>query len=388
MTLTEGRLLKREGDMLPGSDPVRPPDNSDMSSAARATNQLCIISRDPLRAFIAALSPALRGCEELTIIVDRRQAENVAAAPAIERRQHPAVDARVKTDGFALVPLSTKDNPKNPLWIERTIDHQSAGDDAQADERELQRIFEFKRRPKVRIRRLVRVSAIVGTLSVLIVLFVQMPAGRALVNRARLVASPTSERPPEPSIELHSLSVVEAPAPPRPVRLPAQLSGRPRDTGRARTEVASLPPNHRSESSLQPERQPTSPEPAAPARPASVPTLPSDVTPPARPHPMIATSPEPTSPGEVTASPSSAPRQPSAGTLEAWKQALASRVTRDVDAAGADAKRQIDELKSNTMRNLDEMRRVWHRATRAFSDTAADQVQRETAARKTSAGEQ
>src|SRR5262249_23047756 len=115
MTLTEGRLLKREGDMLPGSDPVRPPDNSDMSSAARATNQLCIISRDPLRAFIAALSPALRGCDELTIIVDRRQAENVAAPPAIERRQHPSVDAKVKTDGFALVPLSTTDNPKHPL---------------------------------------------------------------------------------------------------------------------------------------------------------------------------------------------------------------------------------------------------------------------------------
>jgi len=58
---------------------------------------------------------------------------------------------------------------------------------------------------------------------------------------------------------------------------------------------------------------------------------------------------------------------------------LASRVTRDVDAAGADAKRQIDELKSNTMRSLDTMRRVWHTATRAFSDTAVDPVQREMA---------
>jgi hypothetical protein len=69
-------------------------------------------------------------------------------------------------------------------------------------------------------------------------------------------------------------------------------------------------------------------------------------------------------------------------------QALADRVTRDVDTAGAEAKRQIDELKSNTIRSLDEMRRVWHTATRAFSDTAADQVQRETAAREKSAGEQ
>src|SRR5262249_13356268 len=230
-----GRLLKREGDMLPGSDPVRPPDNSDMSSAARATNQLCIISRDPLRAFIAALSPALRGCDELTIIVDRRQAENVAAPPAIERRQHPSVDAKVKTDGFALVPLSTTDNPKHPLWIERTIDHQSAGDDAQADERELQRIFEFKPPPKAGICRLVRVPASGGRLRVLIVLFVQMPAGRALVNRARLVSSPTSERTPDPPFEPHSLSVVGTPTPSRPARLPAEGRGRAHDAGRART---------------------------------------------------------------------------------------------------------------------------------------------------------
>jgi len=82
----------------------------------------------------------------------------------------------------------------------------------------------------------------------------------------------------------------------------------------------------------------------------------------------------------VTASPSNAPRQPSGGGLEAWKQALASRVTRDVDTAGADAKRQIEELRSNTIRRLEEMRRVWHTVTQAFSDTAVDQVQHEAAA--------
>jgi hypothetical protein len=69
-------------------------------------------------------------------------------------------------------------------------------------------------------------------------------------------------------------------------------------------------------------------------------------------------------------------------------QALASRVSRDVDAAGTEANRQIDELKSNTIRNLDQMRRVWHTATQAFSDTTADQLQREAVARKTRAGEQ
>jgi len=62
-------------------------------------------------------------------------------------------------------------------------------------------------------------------------------------------------------------------------------------------------------------------------------------------------------------------------------QAVQSRVKGDVDTASAEAKRQIDELKSNTMRSLDETRRVWNSTTRAFSDTDADQVQREAAAR-------
>jgi hypothetical protein len=132
---------------LPGSDPVRPND-SEMPPASPATNQVFIISRDPLQAFIAALSPALRDCEEFTIIVDRRRAglENVGARPAIERRHHPWVDAKVETDGFAIVPLSTTDDPQNPPWIECVIDHQSAADDAEADERELWRALSLKHR--------------------------------------------------------------------------------------------------------------------------------------------------------------------------------------------------------------------------------------------------
>jgi hypothetical protein len=102
---------------------------------------------------------------------------------------------------------------------------------------ELPGIPAYKGRPPARVGRLVRVSAIVGTVSVLLVLFAQTPAGRALVNGARLVSSPISERRPDPPIEPHSLSVVEAPAPSRPAPVPTERSGRPRDTGRARTEV-------------------------------------------------------------------------------------------------------------------------------------------------------
>ena len=417
------------------------PDDSEIPPASPATNQVCIISRDPLRAFIAALNPALRGCEELRIIVDRRRAdlENVAARPATERRHHPSVDAKVKADGFAIVPVLTPGDPQNYPGIERLVDHRSAGNDAEADERELQRILdEFKRRSKVQVGPLVaRVSAIVGAVSVLVVLFAQMPAGKALVNRARLVALPTSERTPEPPIEPHALSVVEAPAPPRPSRPPAERIGRPRDRGRTPTEVVSPPPSPQSNASRQSKRRPANPEPAPPARPESV-SVPADsaptprlgVTPPAPVRPLTvaspastsppATAPEParptqsnspprawpgrpsesapqptrssagslpriaqtaSTPGKATVSPSSAPRQPSARGLKAWLQALQSHVKGDVDTAGAEAKRQIDELKSKTMRSLDEMRRVWNNATHVFSDKDANQVHAEVAAK-------
>ena len=387
-----------------GSDPVRPGD-SEMPSASPATNQVCIISRDPLRAFIAALNPALRDCAELTIIVDRRRAglENVTARPAVERRHHPSVDAKVETDGFAIVPLPSTEDPQNPPWIERVVDHQSAADDAEADERALQRILKFKRQQRqARVGRLVRVSAIVGAVSMLVVLFAQMPAGKALVNRALLVAFPTSERTPEPPIEPHALSVVEAPAPPRPSRPPAERIGRPRDTGRTPTEVVSPPPSPQSNASRQSKRGPVNPEPAPPARPESV-SLPADTapTPPPAPEPPLtvtspaatsppATAPEPSppwiahtasTPGEAPVSPSSAPRQPSASGLEAWIQALRSRVKGDVDTASAEAERQIDELKSKTARSLDETRRVWNNATHVFSGKDANQVPAEAAAK-------
>jgi hypothetical protein len=420
---------------LPGSDPVRP-DDSEMTPASPATNQVFIISRDPLRAFIAALNPALRGCEEFTIIVDRRRAglENVAARPAIERRHHPSVDAKVETDGFAIVPLLTTQDPQDPPWIERVVDHQSAADDAEADERALQRILEFKRR-KAWVGRLGRVSAIVGAVSVLVVLFAQMPAGKALVNRARLVALPTSERTPEPPSEPHALSVVEAPAPPRPSRPPAERIGKPRDTGRTPTEMVSPPSSPQSNASRQSERRPANSEPAPPARPESV-SVPADSAPtprlgvtPASARPLTvaspastsppATAPEPTrptqsnspprawpgrpsasapdptrssqgsppriahtasTPGEAT-SPSRAPRQSRARGLQAWMQAMQSRVKGDVDTAGAEAKRQIDELRPKTVRSLDEIRRVWNNATHVFSDKDANQVQADVAAK-------
>ena len=241
----------------PDRDPVGPVD-SEILPASPAANQVFIISSDPLRAFIAALTPALRAKEEFTIIVDRRRADSEnAARPAIERRHHPSVDAKVKTDGFAIVPLSTTDAPP---WIERLVDRQSADDYTEADEREFRRILEFnRRRRKARLGPLVRTFAIVGAFSVLVVLFVQMPAGKALVNRA-----------PEPPIVAQAPSVVEAPAPPSPSRPPAGRISRPRDAARTPTEVSSQPPGPQSIAALQSKRRQASPESAPPGWPESV----------------------------------------------------------------------------------------------------------------------
>jgi hypothetical protein len=416
----------------PDRDPVGP-DDSEILPASPAANQVfIIISSDPLRAFIAALNPALRAKEEFTIIVDRRRADlENAARPAIERRHHASVDAKVKTDGFAIVPLSTTDAPP---WIERLVDRQSADDSAEADEREFRRILEFNRhRRKARLGPLVRTFAIVSAFSVLVVLFVQMPAGKALVNRARLVALPTSERAPEPPVEAQTPSVVEAPAPPSPARPPAGRIGRPRDAARTPTEVSSQPPGPQSIAPLQIKRRQTSPESAPPVWPESVrepvntaPTPRPDVTPPAPQRPLIVSSPELTrplatapeparyteshpppprvrpgslpasaldatrssdgstprtahaasTPGETPAHPSSAPRLPSARGLEAGIEALESRVKSDVNTAGVEAKRQFDDLKSKTMKSLDEMQRMWNNAMRAFSDQDANTAQR------------
>ena len=319
----------------PDRSQVRPAD-SQILPVSPAPNQVCIISSDPLRAFIAALSPTLRAMEELTIIVDRRRAdsENGAARSAVERRHHPAVDTKLNEDGFAIVSLSTTD--ALPL-IEHVVDHQPTDGDAEFDERELQRIVELKRRRKARIGPLVRMAVAVGAFTVLVVLLIQMTAGKSFVNRAQPIALPTLERTPEPRIGAQAASVTESAVPPRPARPPA-------------TAPEPLSPTAGS--------SPPSVRPAGLSTSALDPTRPSEGSFPRRFHTA-------STPAEA-ARPSSASRRPSAGGLDAGIEALASRVTRDVNTAGVDAKRQFDELQSKTMETVVGMRRIWNAA--AFSD--------------------
>jgi hypothetical protein len=321
----------------PDSDQVRA-DDSKMPSAPPAPTQVCIISSDPLRAFIGALSPALRAREEFTIIVDRRRAglDHVAVRPAIERRHHPSIDTKVNRDGFAIVSLSTTDALR---WIEHVVDHQPAYDDADAevDWRECGRLVEVQHRRKARVGPLVRISAIAGAFSVLVVLFVQMTAGTSLMNRAQPVALPTWERTPEPPVEAEAASVTEVPVPPS-VRL-GSLS------------ASALDPTRPSEGSV-PRRAHTASTPGEAAPLSGAPRQPS-----------------------------ASRRQPSARGLETGIEALASLVTTDVNTAVVEAKGQFDDLQSKTMKNLAGMRRMWNSAAQVLSDKDVGATRSEAAAR-------
>ena len=321
----------------PDGDQVRA-DDSKMPSAPPAPTQVCIISSDPLRAFIGALSPALRAREEFTIIVDRRRAglDHVAVRPAIERRHHPSIDTKVNRDGFAIVSLSTTDALP---WIEHVVHHQPAYDDADAevDWRECGRLVEFQHQRKARIGPLGRISAIAGAFSVLVVLFFQMTAGTSLMNWAQPVALPTWERTPEPPVEAEAASVTEVPVPPS-VRL-GSLS------------ASALDPTRPSEGSV-PRRAHTASTPGEAAPLSGAPRQPS-----------------------------ASRRQPSARGLETGIEALASLVTTDVNTAVVEAKGQFDDLQSKTMKNLAGMRRMWNNAAQVLSDKDVGATRSEAAAR-------
>jgi len=330
----------------PDSDQVRA-DDSKIPPAPPAPTQVCIISSDPLRAFIGALSPALRAREEFTIIVDRRRAglDNVAVRPAIERRHHPSIDTKVHRDGFAIVSLSTTDALP---WIEHVVDHQPAYDDADAevDWRECGRIVESQHRRKAGIGPLVRISAIAGAFSVLVVLFVQMTAGTSLMNRAQPVALPTWEGTPGPSIEAQAASVTEVPVPPRPAR-PLATALEP-----ARPAASNAPPSVRLGSLSASALDPTRPSEGSFPRRADTASTPGEAAP-------LSSAPR---------QPSTPRRQSNARGLEAGIEALTSRVTTDMNMAAVEAKGQFDDLQSKTMKNLAEMRRMWNNAAQVFSD--------------------
>jgi hypothetical protein len=176
--------------------------------------RLCIISGDALHSgeFIAALQTALGPDQEIEIIRERRRggSSNALGQPPIERRRLPHVEAIVRRDGFAIVPLpptqSRAPRVPDPPIPAPPIEHRSAesrqaerlafarrdlDDDSDPDERELERILQFKRRRKVRLGPPLIVIALVGVVALLLV---KLPALKTLTSE-----SPSSAQAPSPA---------------------------------------------------------------------------------------------------------------------------------------------------------------------------------------------
>jgi ElaB/YqjD/DUF883 family membrane-anchored ribosome-binding protein len=431
------------------TDPVRP-DGTEAPPESPAPRHLCITSGDPLRsrAFIAALHSAVSANGKLTIIVDRRRggSETATGRPPVDRRRRPHVDVMVKTDGFAIVPLSTDDargtdspwnsiphvfdppiearaverRPVESRWDEPpSLERQSLDDDADADERELKRILEFKRRHQRRVPPLLGLSALVGVLVVLVVVLVQLPAAKTLMSRARPVALPPAERTsePQPPLVVETLSpppqTSASPQPgggppksPEPAPPPAEPIIKPLNAPQAPVTTVTPPPRPQTSESPRPGDSPASPEPGPPPaepiiEPLNAPQAPvATVTPPPSPQTSASPppggppasaepmrSPEATStprahtaaiPSDSPAPPSGAPSRPIARGLDARIKDLETQLSRDMSAAGSDAKRMVDELKVQAAKRLDEMRRVWNNAKQALTDSYKDLTGRTT----------
>jgi cytoskeletal protein RodZ len=232
----------------------------------RSPKRLCIISGDALPSgeFIAALQTAVGPNQEIEIIRERRRGGSGIGPgqPPVDRRRLPHVEALVKMDGYAIVPLPASQSrppriPDPPMPFP-PIEHRSAeprpaerppfarhtfDDDGDADERELERILQFKQRRKGRLGLPLVVAA--ALVAVLIVLLVQLPAVKSLMSRA---ATPPAERTSEapqstqaPAPATPSSSDRSSQTPPPAGREDAERPPEPTDTPRAPVDTAPPP---------------------------------------------------------------------------------------------------------------------------------------------------
>ena len=149
------------------------------SKTGVASRRLCIVGRDrPLSGeFVASFTIALGAREEFDIIVDRRRGGPSAGPPADDRRVRQHVTRSLERDGFAIVaPFEIRavpdeqlqlvegraTSPIERLELEEGIGARLAVDETplptspepwQEDERRLERILEFNRRRRARLRR-------------------------------------------------------------------------------------------------------------------------------------------------------------------------------------------------------------------------------------------
>jgi len=162
-------------------DQDREPDDVESPRSRAKPERLCIVSRDRLVTgeLLEALQMSLDPDDELEIIPDRRRANwsveakpGAADQPSIDRRCHLDVDLALKKKGFSIVPAPVA-NPLRiaerlaPDVLRSPIERLPLGD-SDADNRELERILQFKRRQEVRIGSWLIAMLLVGVILVLL----------------------------------------------------------------------------------------------------------------------------------------------------------------------------------------------------------------------------
>jgi cytoskeletal protein RodZ len=169
-------------------------------------------------------------------------------------------------DGFAIVPLLTGDpgdtDPSgNSKWpaprlanppIERQPALRHSVADTDEDERELERILQFKRGQKVRVGSWLILAALV---TAIFVLFLQLPTLKALMTRTDPAGSPSAEQTSESPRASQTPAVDEAPSSPAQTRTPpaetstppAQTSASPPRVGGAESPESAPPRDTRAE---------------------------------------------------------------------------------------------------------------------------------------------
>src|SRR5712691_5350770 len=140
-------------------DQDREPDDVESPRSRAKPEHLCIVSRDRLVTgeLLEALQMSLDPDDELEIIPDRRRADwsveakpGAADQPSIDRRCHLYVDLALQKKGFSIVPAPVA-NPLRiaerlaPDVLRSPIERLPLGD-SDADNRELERILQLKRR--------------------------------------------------------------------------------------------------------------------------------------------------------------------------------------------------------------------------------------------------
>jgi len=254
-------------------DQDREPDDVGSPGSRAKPKRLCIVSRDRLVTgeFLQALQMSLDPDDELEIIPDRRRPKRSVEAkpgaadqPSIDRRCHLYVDLALRKQGYSIVPAPGA----NPLRIadrlavpRSPIERLSLGDSAE-DNRELERILQFKRRQEVRIGSWLIAMLLVG---VILVLLSQLPAVKTFISRTRAGAPPS----PTPQASLEPVPpVAENPSPISPAPEVPQAEGpeRPEAVRPRQSREAALPRDTSTQLKPAPGPVATVPPPAAERR--------------------------------------------------------------------------------------------------------------------------